>query len=178
MKTIYLSKLFTQDATQQKLTVEYTNNPAWLMIQSLPTLGQPREHSAIDQAASFYSNMLAKHILDQNPQTKRVFEQWKQEDASLNTLHSSLQKNEELKDLILAETPWVNAADRENEQKQRLASFFDENDINNRLQTALEKLGELQNSDGSFSWYPGMEGSTSITMAVEEMLARLKVMGC
>ena len=178
VKTIDLSKLFPQDATQQKLTVEYTNNPAWLMIQSLPTLGQPREHSAIDQAASFYSNMLAKHILDQNPQTKRVFEQWKQEDASLNTLHSSLQKNEELKDLILAETPWVNAADRENEQKQRLASFFDENDINNRLQTALEKLGELQNSDGSFSWYPGMEGSTSITMAVEEMLARLKAMGC
>ena len=180
-KTIDLTRLFPQDTDQQKLTIEYTNNPVWLMVQALPTLGQPWEHSAIDQAASYYSNLLAKHLVDQNPQTKRVFEQWKQELQSAastqsSTLTSQLEKNEELKDLILQETPWVAAADRESEQRQRLADFFDENGINNRLQTAVEKLTALQNSDGSFSWYPGMEGSTYITVAVEEMLARLQVM--
>jgi sRNA-binding regulator protein Hfq len=72
----------------------------------------------------------------------------------------------------------VAAADRESEQRQRLADFFDENGINNRLQTAVEKLTALQNSDGSFSWYPGMEGSTYITVAITEMLARLQSMGC
>lgn len=176
VKNIDLAKLFPQGTTQQKLTIEYANNPAWLMVQALPTLGQPWEHSAIDQAASYYSNLLAKHLLTQNPQAKRVFEQWKQEQGSETSLHSQLTKNEELKDLILQETPWVAAADRESEQKQRLADFFDENDINNRLQTAVEKLKALQNSDGSFSWYPGMEGSTYITIAIEEMLARLQVM--
>ena len=177
VKTIDLSNLFPQETTQQKLTVEYTNNPAWLMVQSLPTLGQPYEHSAIDQAASYYSNLLAKSLLNQSPQVKSVFEQWKREENSnLSSLTSQLNKNEDLKDLILAETPWVNAADRETEQKQRLADFFDENGINNRLETALEKLTELQNSDGSFSWYPGMEGSTMVTMAIEEMLARLQTM--
>ena len=178
VKTVDLTKLLPAGTDQQKLTIEYTNNPAWLMVQSLPVLGQPWEHSAIDQAASYYSNLLAKHLLDQAPQTKRVFEQWKHEEQSsaFSPLTSSLSKNEELKDIVLAETPWVGAADRETEQKQQLSSFFDENGINNRLTTAVEKLKKLQNADGSFSWYPGMEGSKSITVAVAEMLARLNIM--
>ena len=176
VKTIDLTSLFPTGTTQQKLTVEYTNNPAWLMVQSLPILGQPWEHSAIDQAASYYSNQLAKSLLTQSPQVKTTFEQWKRETGNETSLMSNLQKDQELKDLILAETPWVGTADRESEQKQRLADFFDENGINNRLSTALEKLKKLQNSDGSFSWYPGMEGSTSITIAVEEMLVRLNRM--
>ena len=184
IKTIDLQALFPQGTTQQKLTIEYTNNPAWLMVQSLPVIGQPYERSAIDQAASYYSNALAKSLLAQSPQVKGIFEQWKKEAAAPvsgtfaaeATLSSQLEKNQELKDLLLAETPWVNAADRESEQRQRMADFFDENEINNRLSSAVEKLKDLQNGDGSFSWYPGMEGSVYITAAVEEMLVRLQAM--
>jgi len=92
------------------------------------------------------------------------------------SLNSNLEKNQELKDIILAETPWVNDADREVEQKQRLADFFDENMISNRLAAAWEKLEKLQKSDGAFTWYPEMPGSPYITMAVAEMLTRLQVM--
>ena len=179
VKTIDLTALFPAGTTQQKLTIEYTNNPAWMMVQSLPVLGQPWEHSAIDQAASYYSNLLAKSLLAQSPQVKKTFDLWKQESnhtSQFSTLSSQLEKNQELKDLILAETPWVRSADRESEQKQRLADFFDENGITNRLETAVTKLKKLQNPDGSFSWYPGMQGSTYITVAVEEMLVRLNVM--
>ena len=175
VKTIDLTKLFPAGTTQQKLTIEYTNNPAWLMVQSLPILGQPCEHSAIDQAASYYSNLLGKTLLNQNPQVKSVFEQWKLE-SNQTSLTSQLEKNQELKDLVLNETPWVNAADRESEQKQRLADFFDENGLKNRMTMAVEKLQKLQNADGSFSWYPGMQGSTQITVAIEEMLVRLNKM--
>ena len=176
VKTIDLQKLFPQGTSQKKLTIEYTNNPAWLMVQSLPTLGQPWEHSAIDQAASYYSNLLAKTLMQQSPQAKATFEQWRRETGNETTLMSQLEKNQELKDLLLEETPWVAAADRESEQRQRIADFFDENGINNRLATTTEKLKKLQNADGSFSWYPGMEGSTYITVAIEEMLVRLNVM--
>ena len=176
VKTIDLTKLFPEGTTQQKLTIEYTNNPAWLMVQALSLVGQPWEHSAVDQAASYYSNLLAKTLLAQSPQVKTMFEQWKRESGVEQTLLSQLEKNQELKDLVLAETPWVRAADRESEQRQRLADFFDENGINNRLSTAVEKLKKLQNGDGSFSWYPGMRGSTSITVAIEEMLVRLNKM--
>ena len=175
VKTIDLTRLFPIGTTQQKLTVEYTNNPAWLMVQSLPILGQPWEHSAIDQAASYYSNLLAKTLLDKNPQVKTTFEAWKRE-SNQTSLTSQLEKNQELKDLVLNETPWVGAADRESEQKQRLADFFDENGINNRLEMAVGKLQKLQNADGSFSWYPGMQGSNQITVAVLEMMVRLNKM--
>lgn len=176
VKTVDLTKLIPSGTTQQKLTIEYTNNPAWLMVQSLATLGQPWETSAVDHAASYYSNLLAKTILDQTPKAKTVFEQWKREKGNETSLHSNLSKNQELKDIILAETPWVNDADREAEQKQRLADFFDENLINHRLSTAIEKLENLQQGDGGFSWYPGMPSSQSITMGVAEMMARLQVM--
>ena len=176
VKAVDLTKLFPAGTTQQKLTVEYTNNPAWLMVQSLATLGQPRETSAIDQAASYYSNLLAKTILAQTPNAKNVFEQWRREQGDATSLQSNLSKDEELKDIILAETPWVNDADREEEQKQRLADFFDENMISNRLSAALEKLAKLQQADGAFTWYPEMPGSPYITMSVAEMLARLRMM--
>ena len=178
VKTIDLTKLLPAGTTQQKLTIEYTNNPAWLMVQSLATIGQPWEHSAIDQAASYYSNFLAKSLLGQSPQVKGVFEQWKREavTSDYTSLDSQLEKNQELKDIVLSETPWVRAADRESEQKQRLGDFFDENLIKNRLSLAVEKLKTLQNRDGSFSWYPGMIGSTMVTVAIQEMLTRLHVM--
>ena len=178
VKTIDLTKLLPAGSTQQKLTIEYTNNPAWLMVQSLATIGQPWEHSAIDQAASYYSNRLAKTLVNQSPQAKGIFEQWKREavTSDYTSLDSQLEKNQELKDIVLSETPWVRAADRESEQKQRLGDFFDENMIKNRLSTAIEKLKKLQNRDGSFSWYPGMIGSTMVTVTIEEMLTRLQVM--
>ena len=176
VKTIDISTLIPAGTTQQKLTIEYTNNPAWLMVQSLATLGQPYEFSAIDHAASYYSNLLAKTILDQTPKAKNVFEQWKRETGSETSLQSNLAKNQELKDIIIAETPWVNDADREAEQKQRLADFFDQNLIDNRLATAISKLENLQQGSGGFSWYPDMPASTHITIGVAEMLARLHVM--
>ena len=55
-----------------------------------------------------------------------AFKLWKQE-ASGESLTSQLEKNQELKDLILNETPWVLDAERETEQRQRLGDFFDEN---------------------------------------------------
>ncbi len=176
VKAIDLTKLFPVGTSQQKLTVEYTNNPVWLMVQSLATLGQPYETSAIDQAASYYSNLLAKTILKQTPQAKHVFEQWKREMGNETSMHSNLEKNQELKDIILGETPWVNDADREAEQKQRLADFFDENMISNRLAVAWEKLQKLQKNDGAFTWYPEMPSSPYITMSIAEMLTRLQVM--
>ena len=176
VKTIDLTKLFPTGTAQQKLTIEYTNNPAWLMVQSLATMAQPHETSAIDQAASYYSNLLAKTILDQTPNVKSVFESWKREAGSEASLQSNLEKDQELKDLILAETPWVNDADKEAEQKQRLADFFDENLMDYRLSTTFSKLAKLQQQNGGFSWYPDMPASTHITMSVAEMLARLNIM--
>ena len=180
-KTIDLTKLFPansqeQTANSQKLTIEYTNNPAWLMIQALPAIGHPHDDCAICQSASLYANSIGKFIVDQVPQAKTVFEQWKKETGGETSLHSQLEKNQELKDLMLNETPWVADANRETEQRQRLADFFDVNLMQQRLQSALDKLGKLQRGDGSWSWWPDMPGSTYITISVAEMMVRQNTM--
>ena len=182
-KTVDLTKLVPAGVKDAKLTFEYTNNPAWLMIQALPAVGHPYDDCAICQAASLYANTIGKYIVDQVPQAKTVFEQWKREgDAASGTngsetsLNSQLQKNQELKDLVLSETPWVADADREREQRERLADFFDENLMQQRLTSAVDKLQKLQRGDGSWSWWPEMPGSTYMTLSVAEMMVRLNAM--
>lgn len=176
-KNIDLAALFPKgDITTPKLTVEYTNNPAWLMIQALPSVGHPHDDCAICQAASYYANTLGSYILNQSPRAKHVLESWRREQGGETSLMSALEKNQELRDLVLSETPWVADADREHEQKQRLTDFFDENLMRSRLSSAIDNLKKLQTSDGSWSWWPGMSGSFYMTVEISEMLVRLQQM--
>ena len=173
---IDLKKLVPEGATGQKLTFEYTNNPAWLMIQALPTIGKPHDDCAVCQAASFYANSIGLSIIAQNPHAKETFEQWEQEEGTERSLMSSLAKNQDVKDLVLDETPWVADADREQEQKERLADFFDSDLMNQRLDKSLEKMQKLQQRDGSWSWWPDMRGSFYMTVSISQMLVRLNTL--
>ena len=175
-KTIDLSQLIPEDGKGGKLTVEYTNNPAWLMIQALPYIGKPIDDNAISQSASYYANSIGQYIIDQNPKAKTAFDLWQQETGNETSLMSALEKNQDLKELVLNETPWVLDADNEAEQKQRLADFFDTNTMQMRLSSSLDKMRNLQRSDGGWSWWPEMPGSFYMTVAVSEMLVRLNTL--
>ena len=173
-KTIDLATIAGKGQTD--LTVEYTNNPAWLMIQTLPTVAKASENNAISQAAAFYANSLAAHLLHQSSRIKTVMDQWKRESGSETSLMSSLEKNQELKTMVLDETPWVSDARHESDQKRLLSDYFDENAVNYRLGNNLSQLRKLQNGDGSWSWWPGMPGSLYMTVAVSKMMVRLNSM--
>ena len=175
-KDISLTSMVPADARDTKLTFEYTNNPAWLMIQALPTVGKPIDENAVSQAASYYANSIGKYLVDLQPKARTAFELWKKESGNETSLMSALEKNLELKDIVLNETPWVLDADRETEQKERLIDFFDENNMANRLTSAITKLEKLQRSDGSWSWWPGMPGSFYMTVTISEMLVRLNAL--
>lgn len=155
------------------LTIEYTNNPAWLMIQALPYVGNVDEDNAISLVSAFYANSLAGNMMNSSPKIKQVFDQWRAEKGSGTSLMSSLQKDQSLKELVLSETPWVADAKNEAEQKQSLAQFFNGNNISNRLSSTLKGLTKLQNGDGSWSWWSGMDGSPWMTVSVCRTLARL-----
>ena len=174
--SVDLKKLFPEGSSQKKLTVEYTNNPAWLMVQSLPFVGNPNEKNAISLAAAYYANSIGKFILAQSPQAKSVFEGWKREQGDETSLMSSLEKNQDLKNLVLNDTPWVLDADRESDQKRALANFFDEEQMESRLNTIFDRLQTLQHGDGSFSWWQGMLGSPRMTGEVLEFLTRLNLL--
>ena len=177
VKTIDLKQLFPDGGRDEKLTVEYTNNPAWLTIQALPYINNAREDNAISLATAYYANSISAYLMQQSSRIRSVFEQWKRE-AGQESLKSSLEKNQELKYIVLDETPWVADADRESDQKQMLANYFDSSTLANNLSTTLEKLRKLQSTeDGSWCWWPGMNyGSFSVTATVAETLVRLDKM--
>ena len=176
VKSVRIDTMFHKGSTDRKLTIEYTNNPAWLVLQALPYVGTPRDNNAIDQAAAYYSNALGQYLATSSPRIKAVFGSWRMEQAAAQTLASSLTANAELKDIVMSETPWVADADRETEQKQRLADFFDETLMQGRLASAEAKLRDLQNPDGSWSWWPDMPGNLYMTVEVAEMMARLNLL--
>lgn len=174
--TIGLNAMFPVKDKTNKLTVEYTNNPTWLMIQALPTVATTFDDNAISLVSAYYANSIASNILHQSPDIKKTILAWKEEKGEEKSLESSLQKNQELKSLILDETPWVNDAEHETDQKEKLINFFDENQVEYRLKGNLQKMEKLQNADGSWSWWPGMRGSLYITVETAEMLVRLNHM--
>ena len=177
VRTIDLKQLFPKDGRDRKLTVEYTNNPAWLMIQALPYISNVRDDDAISLATAYYANSISAYIMNQSPRIKSVFDRWKLE-AGGGSMMSGLEKNQELKNIVLDETPWVNDADMEAGQKQMLANYFDQSVLENRLAQTLDKLSRLQSSaDGSWCWWPGMRyGSPSLTASIVETLVRLDKM--
>ena len=64
-----LSKLFlnkegkqAKGAEDAKVSVEYTNNPSWLMVKALPAISNPTEEDALSLMAAIYANTLSRHI--------------------------------------------------------------------------------------------------------------------
>jgi len=153
-KTFALDKLKNNSSTtlkHHKLTLEVTSNPAWYAVQALPYLMEYPFECAEQTFSRYYANALASHIANSNPRIQEVFNQWENSDALL----SNLEKNQELKSLIIQETPWLRDAQSETEQKKRIALLFDLNKMKNELSSAARKLSQMQMSNGGFPWFKG-----------------------
>lgn len=155
-KTFTLEKLKKHTSTtlkNHKLTLEITSNPAWYAVQSLPYLMEYPYDCSEQTFSRYYANSLASHIVNSNPRIQEVFNQWKSSDELL----SNLEKNEELKSIIIQETPWLLDAQSETEQKKRIALLFDLNKMTNDQQAAINKLKEMQFPNGGFPWFKGSD---------------------
>ena len=178
-KTYSLEGLFnkgSKTATDRKLTVEFTGNPAWYAVQALPSLSNPTNEDAISWVSAYYANNVASYIVNANPRIKAVFDTWRAQGGTKETLWSNLQKNQELKNILLEESPWLTEATNEAEQKQRIALLFDLNRQQSENAVAINKLQSLQLADGAWTWYKGMSGSRYITQYVVEALGRMQVL--
>jgi len=146
------------------LTVEFTANPVWYAIQSLPYLtGYP--HECAEQTFNrWYANALAGKIVSVSPRLKDVFRRWKTQDTA--ALLSNLQKNQELKSLLLEETPWVLQGKTEEQQKKNVALLFDISRMNSELETTFDRLKAMQSPDGGFSWFKGGTNDLYITQYI------------
>lgn len=175
-RTFTLDKLKTNTSTtlkNHKLTLEITSNPAWYAVQALPYLMEYPYDCNEQTFARYYANALASHIANSNPRIQEVFNQWASQDA----LISNLEKNEELKSILIQETPWLRDAQSEAEQKKRIALLFDLNKMNNELQSALRKLENNQLSNGAWAWFNGGRENRFITQHIITGFGHLSKLG-
>jgi hypothetical protein len=158
-----------------RLTLEFSSNPAWYAVQALPYIMEQERESADAAFNRFYANGIASHLANSHPKIRNVFDAW--QNYTPDVLLSNLEKNEELKSLILAETPWVLDARDEKEQKQRIALLFDLNKMGQSKSSALLRLQQMQSPGGGWPWFKGMPDNRYITQQIVMGFARLRELG-
>ena len=131
------------------LTLEMTANPAWYAVQSLPYLMEYPYECSEQTFSRLYANLLAAQILKSNPRFKAILAEWTRQAqsgtaAQKNALESKLAQNQELKNLLLQETPWVRDAQGETARLARLTELFDETRLQAETSRALLKLQLMQ----------------------------------
>ena len=83
-------------------------------------------------------------------------------------------KNEELKAILLEETPWVLQAKSEAEQKKNIALLFDMIRMSHELNSSYEKLKQMQSSNGGFVWFKGGPDDRYMTQYIVTGIGHLK----
>lgn len=169
-----LLKANSPSLTHQSLTLNYTANPIWEAIRALPYLMEYPYECAEQSFNRFYAHALGAYILNSHPKIKTVFEAWKKDSTSLK---GKLRSNNELKQILLEETPWVLEAANEGEQQQRLASLFDLFRLNQQSNDLIEQLQQMQLQNGAFSWFKGGAANPFITNYILTGIGKLKRIG-
>jgi hypothetical protein len=92
-------------------------------------------------------------------------------------LLSNLQKNQELKAVLLEETPWVLQAKTEAQQKKNIALLFDMLRMSSEMNSTYEKLKQMQLENGGFVWFKGGPDNRYITQYIVTGIGHLKKLG-
>ena len=181
-KTFRFEKLIHSNTSEagsslrnHQLTLEFSSNPAWYAVQALPYLMETSNESADAAFTRFYANAIGEYLVNKNPKIKRVFDAWKA--RGKEAFMSNLEKNQDLKRLILSETPWVRDAQNESERKHRVAQFFDINAMVQQKSSAIRKLVRKQSPSGGWGWFKGMPDNRYITQQIVTGFGHLKTMG-
>ena len=175
-KTFTLDKLKNQKSSTLKhhqLTLELTSNPAWYALQSLPYLMEYPYECNEQIFSRYYANSMATHVVNSQPKIKAIFDQWRAQ----GSLESPLEKNPELKSILIEETPWLRDAQSEAEQQQRIALLFDLNNMRHERETALNKLSRNQLNSGGWPWFKGGRANRYITQHIISSFGHLKQLG-
>jgi hypothetical protein len=158
----------------QALTVQIVSQPAWYAVMALPYLMEYPHECAEQIFNRYYANQLAQHIAKSDPKIRRVFELWRN---APKTLDSPLLKNQDLKSLMIEETPWLRDANSETEARRNVGVLFDDNRLTSEMARAMKSLQELQLESGAWPWFPGGSGSENITLYIVTGIGRLQHLG-
>ena len=159
----------------QSLTVQMVSNPSWYAVMALPYLMEYPHQCSEQTFNRLYANALARHIASSDPEIRRVFDIWKNTPG--DTLDSPLEKNQDLKAVMLEETPWLRQSNAEGQARRNVGILFDANRLNSETARTLRQLTEMQLPDGAWPWFPGGPANDYITLYITTGLGRMRHLG-
>jgi hypothetical protein len=176
-KKFQLAKLLASGRSStikhESVTVQMVSNPAWYAVMALPYLMEYPHECAEQIFNRLYANALARHLAKSDPKIHRVFEQWRGTPA----LDSPLEKNQDLKSVMIEETPWLRQAHDESQARRNVGVLFDDNRLDSETAATLEKLAALQIEDGAWPWFPGGPANDYITLYIVTGFGRMRHLG-
>jgi len=157
----------------ETLTVQMVSQPAWYAVMAMPYLMEYPYECSEQVFNRLYANSLARFIANSDPKIRRIFDLWKNTPA----LDSPMEKNQDLKMVMLEETPWYRQAMDESQARRNVGILFDANRLDEETGRTLRKLSEMQLGDGLWPWFPGCRGSEYITLYITTGFGRLRHLG-
>ena len=171
--TKLLDSINSDSLKHQTLTVQMVSNPSWYAVLALPYLMEYPYECTEQTFNRLYANSLARHIAQSDPKIHRIFEQWRATPA----LDSPLEKNEDLKTVLVEETPWYRQAQNESQARRNVGILFDDNRLDAETARAMNKLTETQLPDGAWPWFPGGPANDYITLYITTGFGRMRRLG-
>ncbi len=157
-----------------ELTVEYTDNAVWQALMALPSAKDVKYDCATEYISTLFVNQMAQRIANLYPEIKTVIEEWQKEG---NHASSPLEQNQELKDVLMQQTPWMYESKNESEQRAKIVELYDKDRIAKANKEAISKLQNLQQSDGGFAWFNGFKSSEYVTVSIVRRLVEMHEYG-
>ncbi len=159
----------------QSFTVQMVSQPSWYAVLALPYLMEYPHECSEQTFNRLYANSLAQHIAKSDPKIRRVLDVWK--NLQPDALVSPLEKNQDLKMVMIEETPWLRDAQKETEARRNVGLLFDEARLLSETARALQRLSEMQNANGMWPWFAGGPDNEYLSLYIVTGFGRLKHLG-
>ena len=156
----------------ERLTVQMVSNPSWYAVMALPYLMEQPHEGSEQTFNRLYANSLAHHIAGSDPKIRAVFDKWRDTPA----LDSPLEKNQDLKSVMLEETPWLRQGKKESQARRNVGILFDNKRLEGETANIQARLRQMQHADGAWPWFPGGKANDYITLYITTGFGRLRHM--
>lgn len=137
-----------------RVTLQFCENPAWYVATALPGIRSSESRDALSASAAIFSAAVADGLLRDQPDIAEALREWSRSDRSDSTLTSMLERNADLKIVLLNATPWMMDARSQTERMERLALLFNPQEIRSTYASSIALLKKLQCADGGLAWTP------------------------
>lgn len=136
------------DAT---VTLQYCQNPVWTVVRAMRGLGSGDGLTSTSLVSKLFSALAARSIIAGNPAIATAISEWSSNPDS-RALESMLSRNDNLKALLLDQTPWVQTAADQSARMAALANVLSPDRANAAVKEYVEKIVKLQAANGGIRW--------------------------